>query len=130
MLATPDTPSSLSLSSSVTKSLSSYTSMSSLDTAATITGSMEGLIFSTYGADTVSLQLPCKTDIFCWMSTLTVSMFTPSSNSSSTMDTLFWLVEVTSLILSSVDMDCSMGFVMACSTDSGLAPGSEVTMMT
>ena len=64
------------------------------------------------------------------MSTLTVSMFTPSSNSSSTMDTLFWLVEVTSLILSSVDMDCSMGFVMDCSTDSGLAPGSEVTMMT
>ena len=47
MLATPDTPSSLPLSSSVTKSLSSYTSMSSLDTAATITGSMEGLIFST-----------------------------------------------------------------------------------
>ena len=47
MLATPDTPSSLGLSSSVTKSLSSYTSMSSRDTAATITGSMEGLIFST-----------------------------------------------------------------------------------
>ena len=46
------------------------------------------------------------------------------------MDTLFWLVEVTSLILSSVDMDCSMGFVMACSTDSGLAPGSVVTMIT
>ena len=78
----------------------------------------------------MSSQLPCKMEIFCWMSTLTVSMFTPSSNSSSTMDTLFWLVEVTSLILSSVDMDCSMGFVMACSTDSGLAPGSEVTMMT
>ena len=47
MLATPDTPSSFGVSSSVTKSLSAYTSMSSRDTAATITGSMEGLIFST-----------------------------------------------------------------------------------
>ena len=47
MLATPDTPSSLGDSSPVTKSLSAYTSMSSRDTAATITGSMEGLIFST-----------------------------------------------------------------------------------
>ena len=64
------------------------------------------------------------------MSTLTVSMFTPSSNSSSTMDTLFWLVEVTSLILSSVDMDCSMGLVMSASTVSGLAPGLVVTMTT
>ena len=69
-------------------------------------------------------------DIFCWMSTLMVSILAPSSNSRMTMDTLSWLVEVTVFILSSVAMDCSTGLVMACSTDSGLAPGSEVTMMT
>lgn len=68
--------------------------------------------------------------IFCWMSTLTVSMFTPSSNSSTTMETLSCEVEVTDLIRSSVDMDCSMGRVTADSTASGLAPGSVVTMTT
>ena len=46
-LATPLTPSSLPVSSSVTKSLSWYTSVPSRDTAATITGTMDGLIFST-----------------------------------------------------------------------------------
>ena len=46
----------------------------------------------------MSDHCPSSTDIFCWISTLMVSMFTPSSNSSITMDTLFWLVEVTSLI--------------------------------
>ena len=64
------------------------------------------------------------------MSTLMVSMFTPSSNSSITMETLFCVVEVTVLIRSSVAMDCSMGRVMVSSTDSGLAPGSVVTMTT
>ena len=76
----------------------------------------------------MSSQLPCNTEIFCWMSTLMVSILAPSSNSSVTMDTLSWLVEVT--VLSSVAMDCSTGLVMDCSMDSGLAPGSEVTMMT
>lgn len=46
-LATPLIPSSLPVSSSVTRSLSAYTSLPSWDTAATITGSTEGLIFST-----------------------------------------------------------------------------------
>ena len=46
------------------------------------------------------------------------------------MDTLFWLVEVTALIWSSVAMDCSIGRVISSSTDSGLAPGSVVTMTT
>ena len=78
----------------------------------------------------MSSQLPCNTEIFCWMSTLMVSILAPSSNSSVTMDTLSWLVEVTVLILSSVAMACSTGLVMDCSMDSGLAPGSEVTMMT
>jgi len=57
-------------------------------------------------------------------------MFTPSSNSSITMETLFCVVEVTVLMRSSVAMDCSMGRVMVSSTDSGLAPGSVVTMTT
>lgn len=57
-------------------------------------------------------------------------MFTPSSNSSTTMETLSCEVEVTDLIRSSVDMDCSMGRVTADSTASGLAPGSVVTMTT
>ena len=77
----------------------------------------------------MSSQLPCNTEIFCWMSTLMVSILAPSSNSSMTMDTLSWLGE-TVLILSSVAMDCSTGLVMDCSMDSGLAPGSDVTMMT
>ena len=46
-LATPVTPSSLPVSSSVTRSLRAYTSVPSWDTAATITGIMDGLIFST-----------------------------------------------------------------------------------
>ena len=45
-LATPVMPVSLALSSSSTKSLSSPTSMVSLLMAATITGIMEGFIFS------------------------------------------------------------------------------------
>ena len=78
----------------------------------------------------MSDHCPSSTDIFCWISTLMVSIFTPSSNSSITMDTLFWLVEVTSLIWSSVAMDCSIGRVISSSTASGLAPGSAVTMTT
>ena len=57
-------------------------------------------------------------------------MLTVSSNSSTTMDTLSWLEEVTVLMSFSVAMVCSIGFVMSASTVSGLAPGSVVIMMT
>ena len=64
------------------------------------------------------------------MSTPVESMFTPCSNSSTTMDILFWLEEVMYLISFSVAMDCSRGFVTSASTVSGLAPMSVVTMTT
>ena len=86
--ATPLMPSSLPVSSSVTKSLNSCTSAPSREMAATNVGIMEGFILSTYGEETVSSQLACRAEIFCWMSMLTVSMFTPSSNSSTTIETL------------------------------------------
>ena len=112
-------------------------SMATLDRIKTVTSTSQNSVSMVMlefeegvSMDTVSVDIQQKISVLQGSWEDTVSMFTPSSNSSSTMDTLFWLVEVTSLILSSVDMDCSMGFVMVCSTDSGLAPGSEVTMMT
>ena len=78
----------------------------------------------------MSSQPPWRVAIFCWMSTPVESIFTPCSNSSTTMDTLFWLVELMCLISLRVAMACSMGLVMSLSTASGLAPGSVVTMTT
>ena len=78
----------------------------------------------------MSDQEPFSWLIFCWISTLTVSIFTPSSNSSTTMDTLSMELEVTFLMRSRVAMDCSRGLVMSASTVSGLAPGSVVTRIT
>ena len=45
--ATPETPSSLFISVSFRNSVSSTVDMPSMETAATSTGSMDGLIFST-----------------------------------------------------------------------------------
>ncbi len=87
--ATPLMPSSLPVSSSVTKSLSSCTSAPSREMAATNVGIMEGFILSTYGEETVSSQLACRAEIFCWMSMLTVCPCSRRpSNSSTTIETL------------------------------------------
>ena len=50
----------------------------------TCTGSMEGLIFNTYGVCTISSQPADRVTICCWISTPMVSIFTASSNSSIT----------------------------------------------
>ena len=104
--------------------------MSPASTAATITGSILGLMRMMVGVPTVSSQPSARVCTVCKISTMVESRLVSCSNSRLSMEKFSEELEERVLILFKVAMACSRGLVMVLSTSSGAAPGAVVTMIT
>ena len=108
----------------------SFTSMPSISTLATITGSISGLIFISMGVPTASSIWPETRSTLDESSIIAESMFVPCSNSRITMLAFSLETELTFLMPPVVPSTASNGFVTVVSIFSGLAPGYVVITTT
>ena len=122
-LATPSSRSNAGTTVSSVNAEICLTSMPSISTLATITGSISGLIFSSMGVPTISSSWPETRSMLPDSSIMAESIFVPCSNSRMMTLAFSLEIELTFLMPPVVPSTDSSGRVTVASIFSGLAPG-------